>query len=75
MLWHGWLPSLSGKNGASPRAETDEEVARNQLETCMEASSAQTLLSWDFAHGFDAERVACSMPQHPNTWSDGSFSV
>ena len=40
-----------------PWAETEEGVARNQLETCIGAYSAQTLLCWDHAHGFDADRV------------------
>ena len=50
----------------------EEKVARNQLESCMDAHSAHTTLAWDPAHGFDAEKTACSMPQHTNIWSDGS---
>ena len=61
LLWHGWLPSLSGVNGASLRAESEEEAARNQLENCMDAYSAQTLLGWEPPHDFDADRVAGNM--------------
>ena len=73
LLCHGWLPSLSGRSGACPWAETEEEVARNRLETCVGAFSAQTLLCWDPAHGVAADGVAGHMSQYPNVWSDGSL--
>ena len=72
LLWHGWLPPLSGAHGASPWAETEEEVGRNQLETSMGSHSVQTLLDWDHAHDFDAESVVRNVP-HPNVWSGWSL--
>ena len=63
LLWHGWLLRLSGRRGASPWAEAAEEIAGNRSKTCMGAYSAQTVLCWDFAHGFDTVGVASKMTQ------------
>ena len=67
-LWHGWLPSLSGSNGASSLPKPRQ--------VWVLVLSVQTLLDWDLAQDVDAESVLRNLPQHPNVWSDWSlFSV
>ena len=38
LLWHGWLPLLSGTNGASPWAESAAQGAGQMLEQVLGAS-------------------------------------
>ena len=40
LLWHGWLPSLSGVNGSSPWAGAADEGAGNLLECSMGSYSS-----------------------------------
>ena len=47
LLWHGWLPLLSGVNDDAPWAPTAGEAAVNMLECVLGACSARTLCDWE----------------------------
>ena len=40
LLWHGWLPMLSGVNGASPWAASASESASDLVETALGSYSS-----------------------------------
>ena len=46
LLWHGWLPLLSGVNGGSPWAENPAEGAGNQHECALGPHSSSLLAEW-----------------------------
>ena len=52
LLWHGWLPMLSGVNRGSPWALTLAEGAGNLLEVALGSYSSAFLLHWRFPSGF-----------------------
>ena len=53
LLWHGWLPLLSGVDGASTWAATAGEAAVNMLECTLCACSAQVLSDGEPPNGVD----------------------
>ena len=59
LLWHGWLPMLSGVNGVSPWALDATESAAYVVEMALGRYSS----SW----------VAASLADHPDVWTDGSL--
>ena len=59
LLWHGWLPSLSGKNNFSPWAEDSAEGAGVSL--------------WTGSCRWDAAAAAQRVAAEPDVWTDGSF--
>ena len=73
LLWHGWLPMLSGVNGASPWAADASE----RLLTWLRLLLGSTLLGWlligNLPDGFDADEVSAHLPDSPDIWSDGSL--
>ena len=73
LLWHGWLPMLSGCNGVSPWAGTASEGARYLVETALGGYSSRLLCDWSPPYGFDPAAVSCIVPDHPNVWTDGSL--
>ena len=52
LLWHGWLPLLSGINGASPWAESPWEGAPNLLECALGRYSSEVLMGLQLPVGF-----------------------
>ena len=67
LLWHGWLPGLSGLSDKDPWATSFGDLASFHLERCLGAYPV------DFATDYwDAADVALEMPEHPNIWTDGS---
>ena len=47
LLWHGWLPMLSGVNGASPWAAHSSESAFYLVETSLGQYSSRLVSDWD----------------------------
>ena len=73
LLWHGWLPMLSGVNQGSPWALTLAQGAGNLLEVALGSYSSAFLLHWCLPRGFDAESAAQGVPREPDVWTDGSL--
>ena len=67
-LWHGWLPMLSGINGASPWAANASESA-----SYLGGYSSRLVTEWSLPDEYDRVAVASLVPYHPNVWSDGSL--
>ena len=72
LLWHGWLPMLSGVNRGSPWALNHVEGARNLLESALGSYTSAFLLDWRLPGGFDAESAALHVAGEPDVWTDGS---
>ena len=70
LLWHGWLPMLSGVPGASPWAA---ESASYLVEAALGSYSSGMVAEWSPSDEYDPVEVASSVPDHPNVWSDGSL--
>ena len=66
LLWHGWLPLLSGVNGASPWANDASESAGHLLEVALGSYSSRIVSEWSVREGFDAVRAASLMPDDRN---------
>ena len=73
LLWHGWLPLLSGENGASPWAETAAQGAGNLLERALVSYSSRLLFEWSLSGEFDATDAALRLLDNPNVCTDGSL--
>ena len=73
LLWHGWLPLLSGVNGASLWAETAPQGAGNWLESALGSFSSRLRSEWSLPDGFDADDAALRIPDSSNVWTDGSL--
>ena len=73
LLWHGWLPMLSGVNGASPWAADASESALHLVEVALGRYSSRLVTEWSLPHGFDADEVSARTPDAPEVWSDGSL--
>ena len=54
LLWHGWLPKLSGVNDASPWAANAADSAGYLVESALGSYSSGRLVGWDPPVGFDA---------------------
>ena len=59
LLWHGWLPMLSGVNGASPWAASASESASYLVETALGSYSSGLIAEWGLPGEFDA--VECCL--------------
>ena len=73
LLWHGWLPLLSGLNGGSPWAESPQEGASNLLECALGRYSSDVFVGWQLLVGFDAEGAAWRVAAEPDVWIDGNL--
>ena len=73
LLWHGWLPLLSGVNGGSPWAQTPAEGAVNLLECALGRYSSSQLSEWRLPVDFDVEGAARRVAEEPDVWTDGSL--
>ena len=72
MLWQGWLPILSGVNGASPWA-VDASESASYLVECTRRNSAGLVAEWSPSDELDEAGAASSLQDHPNVWTDGSL--
>ena len=72
LLWHGWLPLLSGANLGSPWARDLSHGAGNLLESAFGSYSSSPLLDWQLPVDFDAESAALQVAVEPDVWTDGS---
>ena len=61
LLWHGWLPMLSGVYGASPWAADAAESAGHLLEIALGSYSAGLVSEWSIPEGFDVVETASQM--------------
>ena len=73
LLWHGWLPVLSGVNGASPCGVGASESAFYFVETALGQYSSGLDSEWSLPDGFDADEVSARRPDSLKVWSDGSL--
>ena len=73
LLWHGWLPMLSGVNGASPWAASASESATYLVEVALGRSSSGLVAEWSPSDEYDEAEAVSSMPDHPNVWTVGSL--
>ena len=73
LLWHGWLPLLSGVNGGSPWAQTPTEGTVNLLECALGRYSSCQLSEWRLPVDFDVEGASRSVAEEPDVWTDGSL--
>ena len=73
LLWHGWLPMLSGCNGVSPWAGNASESANYLVEAALGDYSSRMVSAWSPPDGYDQVAVSCLVPDHPNVWTDGSL--
>ena len=71
LLWHGWLPLLSGVNVGSPWAQTLAEGAGNLLECALGRYSSSMLTEWRFLVDFDVEGASRRVAEEPDVWTDG----
>ena len=73
LLWHGWLPRLSGVHGVSPWAADASESASYLVEVALGRYSSGLVTEWSPPDGFDAGEVASRVPDAPDVWTDGSL--
>ena len=64
LLWHGWLPLLSGANLGSPWARDLSHGAANLLECALGSYSSSPLHDWRLPVGFDAEAAALQVARN-----------
>ena len=73
LLWHGWLPMLSGVNGASPWAADASESAFHLVETALGRCSSNLLVEWVQSEESSVAGAVSSVLDHPTVWTDGSL--
>ena len=66
LLWHGWLPLLSGVNGAFCWAETAAQGSGNLLGSALGSYSSRLHFEWSLPDEFDADDAALRLPDNPN---------
>ena len=72
LLWHGWLPVLSGTGGGSPWA-VGADAAVYVLESALGSCSSDILQGWDVPQSVDWDSAAGRVPPSPDVWTDGSL--
>ena len=73
LLWHGWLPTLSGVHGVSPWAVRAADSADYIVESALGRYFSGLLVGWGPPVGFDAVEAASLLPASPTIWTDGSL--
>ena len=73
LLWHGWLPLLSGVTCGSLLAENPAEDAGHLLECALGSYTSGLLEDWQLLVGVDAEGAADRVAAEPDIWTDGSL--
>ena len=72
LLWHGWLPALSGSEFGCPWAQGADDVASKRLEAALGSDVDE--VPW--VHGaFVIEHDQRQLSDAPDVWSDGSLVV
>ena len=71
LLWHGWLPMISGVNGASPGAADASESAGYLVQVALGRYSSGLLAEWSLPDGFDDVEAAFRVPDAPDVWNGG----
>ena len=72
LLWHGWLPGLSGVSDKNPWTSSFGELAFSHLERCLGAYPVDLSGSWIPPDYWDADDIALEMSEDPNIWTDCS---
>ena len=72
LLWHGWLPGLSGAGEGDPWATSFGDLACGEVERCLGAYPMDCSGYWTPPEYWDADDVALEMSDDPNIWTDGS---
>ena len=72
LLWHGWLPGLSGISDKDPWATSFGDLASFHLERCLGAYPLDFASCWTPPDYWDADDIALEMSEYPNIWTDGS---
>ena len=65
LLWHGWLPGLSGLGDKDPWASSFGDLAFGNLERCLGVYPVDLSGSWTPPEYWDADNVALKMTDHP----------
>ena len=71
LLWHGWLPGLSGLSDKDPWATSFDDLASFHLEQCLGAYPVDIDGCWTPPEYWDADEIALEMFEHLNIWTDG----
>ena len=72
LLWHGWLPLLSGVNGVSLGLRALGRVLLI-FWSVLGWYSSYALTEWQLPVGFDAVAAARTVAAEPDVWTDGSL--
>ena len=72
LLWHGWLPGLSGPGGRTPWAASSGQLACCDLERSLGAYPVDEDAFWTPPDHWDADDSALEVTDAPNVWTDGS---
>ena len=72
MLWHGWLPGLSGAGDDNPWAASFGDLACGALERWLGAFPIDLSGSWVPPDYWDADDIPLEMSEHPDIWTDCS---
>ena len=72
LLWHGWLPLLSGNGGESLWAVEAGDAAVFLLVSAL-GSCSSILQGWDVPQSVDWDSAANGLPLSPDVWTDGSL--
>ena len=77
LLWHGWLPLISGSNGDSPWVDTAARGAVDILKQALGTYSSRYLFKWglpdEFDNGIRHDDGVALVGDYPNVWTDGSL--
>ena len=72
LLWHGWLPGLSGIGHGDPWATSFGDLASFHLERCLGAYPVDLLVPGFLLSIGMLLTFALEMTEHPDIWTDGS---
>ena len=73
LLWHGWLPLLSGTGDGPPWADSADDAAVYMLGSALGSHSSDTIQGWDIPQSVDWDSAATRTPPSPDVWTDGSL--
>ena len=73
LLWHGWVPMLSGVIGVSTWSASASESASYLVEAALGSYSTKLISECGLPDDFGPSEVASLVPDHPNVWTDGSL--
>ena len=72
LLWHGWLPGLTGIGPRDPWALSFGDLGSFHFEKCLGAYPVDFGGAWTPPEYWNAADIALEMPEHSNIWTDGS---